>query len=77
MLSRSDFKTVISLTVHKSISRNMGLWLEIDFRPVYWEGYYGTGIVQLRNVKCFRKKFLLDGKAAKAHERNFYECPFE
>ncbi len=34
-------------------------------------------IVQLRNVKCFRKKFLLDGKAAKAHERNFYECPFE
>ena len=40
--SRSDFKTVISLTVHKSISRHMGLWLEMDFRPVYWEGYYGT-----------------------------------
>ena len=33
--SRSDFKTVISLTVHKSISRHMGLWLEMDFRPVY------------------------------------------
>ena len=34
-------------------------------------------IVQLRNVKYLLKKFLLDGKAAKAHERNFYECFFE
>ena len=36
--------TVISLTVHKSIYRHMFLWLEIDFIPVYFEGYYGTGI---------------------------------
>jgi len=42
--SRSDFKTVISLTVHKSIYRRMFLRLEIDFIPVYFEGYYGTGI---------------------------------
>ena len=33
--------------------------------------------VQLRNVKYLLEKFLLDGKAAKAHERNFYECLFE
>jgi hypothetical protein len=44
VLSRSDFKTVISFTMHKSIYRHMFLWLEIDFIPVYCEGYYGTGI---------------------------------
>ena len=35
------------------------------------------GIVQLRNVKYFEKYFLLDGKVAKTHERNFHECSFE
>jgi hypothetical protein len=37
-------RTVISFTMHKSIYRHMLLWLEIDFIPVYCEGYYGTGI---------------------------------
>ena len=37
-------KTVISLTMHKSIYRRMYLRLEIDFMKVYREGYYGTGI---------------------------------
>ncbi len=44
VLSRSDLETVISITVHKSIYRRMFLQLEIDFIPVYWEGYYGIGI---------------------------------
>ena len=44
VLSRSDFKTVISFTMHKSIYRHMFLWLEIDFRSVCWEEYYGTGM---------------------------------
>ena len=29
-------KTVISLTMHKSIYRHMLLWLEMDFIQVYW-----------------------------------------
>ena len=28
-------------------------------------------------LSVFEKYFLLDGKAAKAHERNFHECPCE
>ena len=44
MLFHSGFETVISLKVHKSIYRRMFLRLEIDFTPVYCEGYYGTGI---------------------------------
>ena len=28
-------------------------------------------------ANAFEKYYLLDGKAAKAHERNFYECFFE
>ena len=46
-------KTVISLKVHKSIYRRMFLRLEIDFKPVCCEGYYGTGIgerMRLKNV---------------------------
>ncbi len=52
VLLRSDLESVISLKVHKSIYRHKFLRLEIDFKPVYLEGYYGTGIVQLRNVRC-------------------------
>ena len=44
VLLRSDLESVISFTMHKSIYRHMFLWLEIDFIPVYLEGYYGTGI---------------------------------
>ena len=33
-------------------------------------------VVQLRKVKNFFD-FVLDGKVAKAHERNFHECIFE
>ena len=43
----TELETVSSLTVHKSIYRRMFLRLEIDFNPVYCEGYYGTGIGDL------------------------------
>ena len=51
VLSCSDFKTVISLKVHKSIYRRMFLRLEIDFIPVYFEEYYGTGMEEKRIEK--------------------------
>ena len=54
VLSRSDFKTVISFTMHKSIYRHMFLWLEIDFIPVYCEGYYGTGIKTVISFKVHK-----------------------
>lgn len=40
----AELESVIFLTMHKSIYRHTDLWLEIDFIPVYWEEYYGTGI---------------------------------
>ena len=40
----TELESVIFLTMHKSISSYMTLWLEIDFKPVYGEEYYGTGI---------------------------------
>ena len=38
----------------------MFLRLEIEFIPVYWEGYYGTGIVISITVhkSIYRRKFL-------------------
>ena len=52
---RSGFKTVISFTMHKSIYRHMFfLWLEIDFIPVYCEGYYGTGIKTVISFKVHK-----------------------
>ncbi len=46
----TELETVISLTVHKSIYRHMFLWLEIDFIPVYCEGYYGTRIERISMI---------------------------
>ena len=43
MLSRSDFNSKC-FPVHKSISRRIFLWLEIDFISCVLEGTYGTGI---------------------------------
>ena len=36
--------------MHKSIYRHMFLWLEIDFIPVYCEGYYGTRIERISMI---------------------------
>ena len=47
----TELETVIFLTAHKSIYRHMFLWLEIDFRSVCWEEYYGTGMEEKRIEK--------------------------
>jgi len=47
---------------------------KIDKLPLF---AYTEIKVQLRNVKRLTGIFLLDGKVAKAHERNFHACTFE
>ena len=58
-LNLTELETVISLKVHKSIYRRMFLRLEIDFIPVYFEGYYGTRISKCLPVhkSIYRRMF--------------------
>ncbi len=40
----TELETVISRKAHKLIYSRMDLWMEIDFIPVRFLGYYGTGM---------------------------------
>lgn len=60
----TELESVMPLTVHKSISGHVVLWLEIDLDKVYWKGDYGTGIGDYDEKISFRRQHFIKNRKA-------------